>query len=417
MNILFVVPYVPSLIRVRPYNLIRYLANRGHHITVVTLSTKDEEEGDLEKVRQICREVISLPMPVWRSLMNCALALPTGKPLQTVYSWNPALAGRARELAWCGNGHPEFDVIHVEHLRGVRYASYLKSQMRDGHQPMPIIWDSVDSISLLFRQAMVQSKSAFSRGLTRLELSRTERYEALAVNEFDGVLVTSPADRQALLDLARGEGESAHVTVLRNGVDLEYFKPNPSISRAPASVVITGKMSYHANETMAVNFVDQIMPVVWRKRPEVQVKIVGKDPAPRVKALAHDPRVEVTGTMKDIRPYLWKGSLAAAPLAYGVGIQNKVLEAMACGTPVVSSRQAVSALQAVPGREVMVADGAGQFAENILNLLDDPEAAARLGSAGRAYVEREHDWSGVAEKLERIYDQVIRARSGTIQAN
>jgi glycosyltransferase involved in cell wall biosynthesis len=169
-------------------------------------------------------------------------------------------------------------------------------------------------------------------------------------------------------------------------------------------------MSYHANITMAVNFVAQVMPLVWQERPDVKVYVVGKDPAPQVQALGADPRVEVTGTVSDIRPYLWKASLAAAPIAYGAGIQNKVLEAMACGTPVVASGQAVSALELVPGQDVWVADTPADFASAVLALLNDTATRDKLGETGRAYVENNHDWGFVAAQLEGIYDQAIQTR-------
>lgn len=411
MNILFVVPYVPSKIRSRSYNLIRFLAGRGNRITLVTLWTDDLEKQELRDIQQVCRETYALPMPTWRSLLNCIAVLPTARPLQTAYSWNPKLADKAGQLVAGGNGRGKFDVVHVEHLRGVQYGLHLKSRLAD-RRKLPIVWDSVDSISLLFRQAMVESKSLSSRTLTRFELGRTERYEGWLLNQFDQVLVTSPCDQKALIDLVpAGEG-SPHLDVLRNGVDLEYFQPTNMIPREPASVVISGKMSYHANVTMTLNFVSQVMPLVWQARPEVKVYVVGKDPAPQVQALGNDPRVEVTGTVSDIRPYLWKASLSVAPIAYGAGIQNKVLEAMACGTPVVASSQAVSALAVTPGQDAWVADNPADFAAAILTLLEDVPLRTRFGRSGRAYVEQNHDWDSVTAQLENIYARAIQSRQG-----
>ena len=412
MNVLFVVPYVPTQIRSRSYNLIRYLAGRGNRVTLVTLWTDDQEKQELGEIQQVCQDVCALPMPAWRSLWNCLVALPTNRPLQTAYSWNPELADQAGKLAVDGNGQGKFDVIHVEHLRGVRYGLYLRSQLADHSRKLPIVWDSVDSISLLFRQAMVESKSFFSRSLTRFELGRTERYESWLVNRFDALLVTSPNDQKALIDMVPADEQATGVTVLRNGVDLGYFRPNNEVHREPASVVISGKMSYHANVTMALNFVQQIMPLVWHQRPEIKVYVVGKDPAPQVQALGADLRVEVTGTVSDIRPYLWKASLAAAPVAYGAGIQNKVLEAMACGTPVIASSQAVSALAVVPGQDVWVADNPAEFAGALLKLLNNASLCTDLSLAGRSYVEKNHDWDRVAAQLEKIYEQAMKTRQG-----
>jgi glycosyltransferase involved in cell wall biosynthesis len=272
---------------------------------------------------------------------------------------------------------------------------------------IPVVWDSVDSISLLFRQAMVGSQSPLSRGMTRFELGRTERYEGWLLSQFERVLVTSPNDRQALLDLLPPGRPEPCIEVLRNGVDLAYFTQDGSARREPSTLVVSGKMSYHANVTMALHLIQDIMPCVWAARPEVRVEIVGKDPPKAIQDLAQDPRVVVTGTVGDLRPYLRKATVAVAPVAYGVGIQNKVLEAMACKAPVVASSQAVSALQVQPGENVIVAQGVDDFAGAILKLLSDPYLREKVGQSGRRYVEEHHDWSVVAARLEQIYAQAL----------
>lgn len=426
VNILFVVPYTPNLIRVRPYQVIRHLRRRGHRITVATLWSSAAEQADLQRLAtEEDVEVIAEPLSTGRSLWNTVRALPTSAPLQSVYCWQPTLAQRL----WTLVSDDRFDVVHIEHLRGARFGLWLKQQHANGapsrlnssfitqHSsfPIPIVWDSVDCISYLFAQAAEGSKSLKGRLITRQELTRTQRYEGWLVRQFDRVLVTSPTDKAALEALAAAEAKDevevqSRVTVLPNGVDLEYFTVGIE-PREPATLVFSGKMSYHANVTAALMLVQEIMPHVWAKRPEVQVCIVGKDPPREIRNLTqktpNPTSVIVTGTVSDIRPYLWRATVAVAPLPYGAGIQNKVLEAMACGAPVVSSRQAISALTTVPGQDLLVADDAISFAQGILSLLEDPLACNRLGQAGRRYVEEYHAWDSVAEKLENIYQAVI----------
>jgi len=125
----------------------------------------------------------------------------------------------------------------------------------------------------------------------------------------------------------------------------------------------------------------------------------------------------VTGTVPDIQPYLSRAAVSVAPLTYGAGIQNKVLEAMACGTPVVATSLAVSALGITPGREVLVADEPKPFARYIMKLLNDPERGKQIGQAGRRYVERHHRWEQLAGKLEAIYHEVIRNSNGSQRNN
>jgi glycosyltransferase involved in cell wall biosynthesis len=180
---------------------------------------------------------------------------------------------------------------------------------------------------------------------------------------------------------------------------------------------MSGKMSYHANVTMALHLVQEIMPHVWAQQPETRVCIVGKDPSRAIQDLSRNPNIIVTGTVSDVRPYLRKATIAVAPIAYGVGIQNKVLEAMACATPVVATPQAVSALNLQAGEDALVAQKPADFAQAILRLLNDRQLREKVGQRGRRYVEANHDWAAVSAQLEQTYRQVrisdsITERSG-----
>lgn len=395
MNILFVVPYMPNLVRTRPFNLIRHLSLRGNQVTVLTLWTSEQERAQLDQLKQLCHEVIALPMPLWRSLLNSALALPSRRPLQSVFSWRP-------ELVATLNGRSPYDVIHVEHLRGSRYGLYLKQ-----NTGLPVVWDSVDCITHLFRQASVESKNALARIRSRFELGRTEYYEGWLMDKFEHIVVTSPADRTAMLDLGQNKAGVKPISVLGNGVDIEHFCPDTAVTRCQDTLVISGKMSYHANVTMVLHLFREIMPRVWAERPEIKLYVVGKDPRREIQALAEHPNVTVTGTVEALPPYLQSATIAVAPIQYGAGIQNKVLEAMACATPVVTTTQALSALQVTPDRDLMVADNPEGYAAAILELLANREKRNVLGRNGRTYVETHHHWPNVAAKLDDIYRQVV----------
>jgi polysaccharide biosynthesis protein PslH len=157
--------------------------------------------------------------------------------------------------------------------------------------------------------------------------------------------------------------------------------------------------------------VREIMPLVWVRRPDVQLTIAGADPTREILALEQQPAVTVTGRVEDIRPYLRRATAAVVPLLYGTGIQNKVLEAMACATPVIATPQALTSLAVRPGQEVLVGQEPAAFAEAVLALLADREQQRRIGWAGRQFVEANHDWAAVAAKLEGIYDGVIHNRT------
>src|SRR5690349_6805832 len=142
MKIAFVVPYVPNLIRTRPYNLIVHLTALGHDVEVFTVGSGTQDLQDVAALKQRCKVVHFFQQPVWRSLWNSAWAVPSNRPLQTVYSWQ---AGMAQALA-SRVAQNDFDIVHVEHLRGSQYARLIKTKF----PIMPVVWDSVDCISHLF---------------------------------------------------------------------------------------------------------------------------------------------------------------------------------------------------------------------------------------------------------------------------
>jgi glycosyltransferase involved in cell wall biosynthesis len=407
MRILFIVPYVPSSIRVRPYNLIRGLSARGHAVTVLTLWQGEGERADARALEAHCERIVALPLPRWRSLWNCARALPGRMPLQAVYCWQPEAAVACEAL-----DPASFDAVHVEHLRGARYGLHIRSLTANSKPGVPVVWDSVDCISYLFEQAAQGSRSPFGRWAARLDLPRTRRYEGWLVGQFDRVLVTSQVDKVALEELPSGTRRGASsIAILPNGVDLGYFSPSDA-PRKKDTLAFTGKMSYHANITSALYLVREIMPLIWRERPAVNVWIAGKDPPRSIEQLAaEDDRVYVTGTVPDLRPYLHQTTVAVVPLVYGAGTQFKVLEAMACGAPVVATPRAVGGLQAQVGTDLVVAEEAEAFADAVLGLLADPARRASLSRAGRRYVESEHGWGQIVNRLQEIYREAIADHS------
>jgi len=399
MKIAYVVPYVPNKIRTRPYNFISSLTVLGHELDVFTVGSNDMDVQDAESLKAKCCNIYYQYQPVWRSLWNSALAVTSSKPLQSVYSWHPRLASQLKSQLHRGS----YDIVHVEHLRGSRYGKYIKAKFPS----MPVIWDSVDCISHLFQQAASQSRNFFGRFVTRLELPRTKQAEGELICKFDHVLVTSTSDRLALLELAPRKKNVSPISVLPNGVDLEYFYPNFEVQRDPETIVFSGKMSYHANISMVKYLVAEIMPRIWKTRPTTRLYIVGKDPSPDIKELESNPLISVTGTVDDIRPFLWRATVSVVPLLYGTGIQNKILEAMATGTPVVTTHRALSSLHVQPGKDLLVSNDPEDFSQAVLQLIEDRNLQQRISDSGVKYIRTHHNWISIASQLANIYQQFL----------
>jgi glycosyltransferase involved in cell wall biosynthesis len=401
LRILFVAPYAPSPIRVRPFQFLRQLVARGHAVTLVCPTSGANDGQALDTLRRLC-PTVAVPHGRRAILEAYLRAVPGSLPLQAAHCLSPALVREAM-------ASDRFDIVHIEHLRGAEVARVAAAGLSGAP---PLVLDAVDSISLLFERALRHNPAPGTRAMALLDLARTRRYEAAYGQTFAQVVITSPEDRWALETLRRQfkQPPGAPIRVVPNGVDCDYFQP-PQTAREPATILFSGKMSYHANEAAALHLLREIMPLVWRQRPDARVIIAGANPGPRLRAWGRDSRVEITGYVPELRAYLQRATLAVAPLTYGVGIQNKVLEALACATPVVATRQATVALQARAGVELLAAGSVSAFTEAIVTLLEDANLRARLGQAGRTYIERHHTWNASAVMLELAYHAALQATS------
>ncbi|HZS78087.1 MAG TPA: glycosyltransferase [Ktedonobacteraceae bacterium] len=396
MRILFVTPYPPSCFRVRSASFIKHL-QRDHDVTVLALCRSVHDMADCQKLRQEhpALEVITVQESKWRASLRAGRTLLSADSMHVSYARSPRLTRTVQSLC----AQQRFDVIHVEHLRGMAALAPLALSY-------PLVWDAVDCISLLYKQAAISARSRSWRFIASLEQERIRNAEAALLHRPQRVLLTSERDRQAMLTmLETGEqNRDEHISVLPNGVDLDYFRPL-AVERKPFNLVFSGKMNYHPNVATVLYLYEQVMPLIWQQQPKATLTIVGSFPPAEIQRLARHPRVEVTGYVDDLRPYIARAEVMLCPMVYATGIQNKVLESMALGTPVIISPKAAEALQAVPGRDLLVAETLRQFVEMTLNLFNNPARRAALSQAARAYVERHHNWQAITQQLVEIYSE------------
>jgi sugar transferase (PEP-CTERM/EpsH1 system associated) len=389
VRILFVLPYLPSPIRIRPYQFIRELSRR--HTVSVLASAHSVEPGELEDLSTYCKTVDVVHLTLGSSMRSCVRGTLRGEPLQAMVCQSTSLDRRLGQLLL----ERTFDVVHIEHLRAARLGWLIPRRT-------PTLFDAVDSISLLLARTLRSSHSLRQRLIAAVELRRTRAYEARLLRLFDRIVVTAPDDARALTSLA----PEANVSVVRSGVDLGDFRPWDG-PRDPATVVFWGKMSYHANVTAALQFAERVWPLVRRERPDARFMIVGSRPAASIRRLASDPGITVTGYVPDLRDVVARASVAVCPVTVKVGIQNKILEAMAMALPVVSTGQGLAGLDVSIDRDILVADDPSEFSRQICQLLADPARAGQLGRAGRSYVEQHHRWDRAVLRLETLYTEAI----------
>lgn len=408
VRVLFVTPYPISRIRIRSYGFVSQLAQQ-HDLTVLALCVSKKDHADMQALRRAGINSIAIQEQYSRKIWRSFCALGTRLPLQVAYDAAPAL--RAAISAHVASGH--FDLLHVEFIRAL---GALPTAL-----PIPVVWDAVDCISQLYEHGARVGATPLLRLIGKREAQLTRHFELQQLQRFRQVLVTSERDRQALLALAQDiptvgtDKKLAEITVLPHGVDQQYFHPRGG-TRVPGTLVFTGKMSFHANIAGVMTLVNTILPLIWQQQPDVRLIIAGSNPPAVVRRLARDPRIEITGYVPDLRPYLAQAQVAVSPLPYAVGIQNKVLEAMASGTPVVASSSASAGLPVVSGRDLIIADEPEVFAAAVLRLLEDRVQWEQLAENGLAYIAQHHNWVSILEQLMAVYAQAMNATSSITPA-
>jgi glycosyltransferase involved in cell wall biosynthesis len=259
--------------------------------------------------------------------------------------------------------------------------------------------DFIDALSLNLERKIEESPW-WKRWFWRIERRRVEALERKALEYFDCSFVTSEVDKKSL----EAEKVRNELTIVPNGVDLQKFSPAGFDKRASQELVFTGNMSYTPNVKAVTYFAEKVLPFVRDKYPNVDFKIAGAAPVRAVSRLDKLEGVEVLGFVDSIAECLQNATIAVCPLQSGAGIQNKVLEAMATGTPVVATPIAVEGIRGgEDGIHYVVGEEAEQFATQVNYLLADSEFRIQLGGQARRFMEEHYTWKAQVEKMiERL---------------
>jgi sugar transferase (PEP-CTERM/EpsH1 system associated) len=401
MNILLLTPQLPypphQGTTIRNFNLIRGLSAR-HEVDLLTFIQSSGELDRAGPLYQFCRRLSGVPAPRRTTLQRLAWILTS--PLPDMALRLPSPVFRALLADWLKT--TQYDVVQVE---GIEMAQYGLAVGANGHSPL-LVFDDHNAEYVLQQRAFETDVRLPKRWVGALysliQWQKLRRYETRICRAADRVVAVSQADADALRRLVPG----LTVAVVPNGVDLDYYSPDWKLDSSSASsphLVFTGKMDFRPNIDAVVWFCSQVLPRIWQTAAEVRFAIVGRDPSPRVQALATDSRITVTGYVPDVRPYVAGASVYVVPLRVGGGTRLKVLEAMAMGKAIVSTQLGCEGIEATDGQELIIANSADAVAREVLALLADPTRCHRLGAAARRLVEQCYDWRTIVPQLEAVY--------------
>jgi sugar transferase (PEP-CTERM/EpsH1 system associated) len=379
--------------KIRPFNMIRHLHEQGHQVTVASHVRSPAEAREGKGLEAHCTRVLSGRIDRTAAVGRMLLRLPTTTPSSMGYFYSPELARQIRDTL----ATESFDLIFVHCSSVAQYVEQVKG--------VPKILDFGDMDSQKWLEYARHRTFPFTLGYW-LEGTKLCREEKRLATRFDLCTATTRGELDTLDSYRTGTASGW----FPNGVDAEFFSPDP-LATDEDLICFVGRMDYYPNQQAMFDFCRDVWPGLQSLRPATRLAIVGADPSPAVQRLARLDGVTVTGSVPDVRPHVRSAVLTVAPLSIARGTQNKILESMAMGVPVVCSPMAARGVDAVPGEHLLVADSPTEYRETILSLLENPALRARFASDGRERVLTHHDWAASMRRLDALIAATVGVAS------
>ncbi len=393
MKILFVSERLPYPLidggNLRTYHVLKALSER-HQVTLLSHfgGTADARElGDLERFCTV--ETVPKPaVSTGRKLISGARALLGAMPYNVLSGHSEPLFRRYRELLAEGG----FDAVHFNHFDTAAFALAHAPDALTVFDSHNVVWHIVD------RMARAHGNPVMA-ALIAAQAKKMAALEGRICRAMDLVLTCSAIDSDGFSALHPG----GRYRVVENGVDVDYFASPDGIDEVPGRLAFTGAMGYFPNEDGILFFCERILPLL----PDgVSLSVVGSKPSEKVVAL-RSGQINVTGFVDDVRPYMAEAQIMLVPLRIAGGTRLKILEAFAMGKAVVSTPEGAEGIDAVPGKEILIADTPETFAGAVIELLNDPDRRRTLAEQGRAVALQKYDWRIIGAKVVAEYHQVL----------
>jgi len=347
-----------------------------------------EDAGDKQyrpELEKIFEKAVLVHLPRRQAGMNVLGGVVSKLPFQVSYFKSKEMQRQLNALLQ----KERYDAIHVQHLR---MAPYLEQR-----SDLPRILDLPDAFSLYWQRRKAVKKNPLKKSAESWEASRVFRYEQQVIKRFDRTLCCSAEDLKYLQE----KHGANNLSLLPNGVDLSTFHPKNHDYSHNHTLLFTGNMDYAPNVDAVLYFCKDVLPLIRKKHPDVKFIIAGQRPVAAVKALAAEVSgVQVTGFVEDLTEMYNTASVVVAPLRFGAGTQNKVLEAMAMGIPVVCSHIGFGGLGIENGEGAIMRTDAKGFAAAVISLLDSESARRSLGEKATAVIRARFGWDAIADTLE-----------------
>jgi polysaccharide biosynthesis protein PslH len=378
--------------KIRPFNVINHL-HKNHEVTVFSLTRSKKEAEEGKGLAEFCLQYQMENITRLQSMMNMLKNLLAAAPFSMGYFYSSKLAFSVLTHL----KKEKYDLIFV-HCSSV-------AQYVEGITGIPKVLDFGDMDSQKWIEYSQKRYFPLSQ-IYKTEGKRLKRAEVELTEKFDYCTCTTRTELETLQEY----NLNAKTGWFPNGVDLEYFSPSKE-PYLPDTLCFIGRMDYYPNIECMKDFCRNTLPLIKNKRPGVKLSIIGADPSRAIRKLKEIPGVEVTGSVPDVRPHVQRCAVNIAPLNIARGTQNKILEAMAMGIPVVASLPASVGIDAVAGEHFLLGRNYSDFAGGVVQLLSDSQERRRFSEAGRNRMETHHNWMRSMGMMEDIINNCLETYS------
>jgi sugar transferase (PEP-CTERM/EpsH1 system associated) len=390
VKVLAILPRFPHPIdkgdKLRAFHQLRELS-RNHEIYLFALCEQEVTQDDLDAVSVFCKQIELFRLNRLRIFWRLFRHIFSKLPLQTAYYFDD----RAARCLFEFSEKIQPDVAYFQLVRCAEYVDSVKC---------PSVLDFQDAMSENMK-LRARKESFWLRPVFGMESKRLKRYEVLCSQRFQGLTIISEKDKSLLPEEA-----AKKCRVVKNGIDVSFYQTSYP-DAVSSDIVFVGAMSYLPNVDAAEYLVYDILPRLASAQLFPKVRIVGADPSPRVLKLA-SAQVQITGRVEDTRPYYRGAKMLVAPMFISTGVQNKILEAMSMGIPVITTPEAASALNGGDSLPLLTASDPVEFAAHITYILENPRKAELLAADALPFVRRLFSWESSAMELEKVLKSVLR---------
>jgi len=401
MKILMISPTLPWPLnmgsKIRIYYVLRGLTGAGHEVTLLTLAHEPYGPEDLVALKAYCQELHVIPVKNRPRLQAAIRSIVSRRSFRVAKFESPELRQAVAEAL-----QGDYDILWVHFLETLAYIPQPRLRARK-----PLVVLDQHNADERFWETYAREGSPWVRLFAKFNLWQLRGIQASFLKQVDVILSASKED--ADFTQRRLPNPATQAWVVPNGVDTEVLRP-PDAAGRNNRIIFCGGMDVLMNIDAVEWFARRVFPRVRKAVPDAEFWIVGRDPVPRVKALASLPYVRVTGPVEDVRPYYAKVKLAVAPFRYGGGTKLKVLEAMALGVPVVATPVGCQGIEATPGKHLFKEDNEKAFAEHVVNLLQDESLRLQIAMKARRLVEEHYSWHGIMGEAITCLERIVGRR-------